>query len=128
MRPFEITFKYISEIRHGSPYNLVELTHTAYKNIILKAHNDWQDKQSWTQKGDYVALVKWDFVNTDPGFIVILIDTNSGEMTESIRVQGCCEKIILSNDLKVNYQTFTLISENNEEKKYGLKEGNIKLK
>ena len=123
MKPFEIKFKHISEIRHGSPYNLVELTHTAYKNLNLKSHNDWQDKQSWTSKGDYVALVKWDFVNSDPGFIVILLDTNSGEMTESRRVQGCCDKIILGDDLCVNYQTFTLISDNNEEKKYGLKEG-----
>jgi hypothetical protein len=128
MKPFEIKYKHISEIRHGSPYSLVELTHTAYKNINLKAHNDWQDKQSWTQNGDYVALVKWDFVNSDPGFIVILLDTNSGEMTESSRVQGCCDKIILGNDLCVSYQAFTLISENNEEKKYGLKEGKIKIK
>ena len=127
MKPFEIKFKHISEIRHGSPYNLVELKHTAHSNINIKAHNDWQDKQSWTSNGDYVALVKWDFVDEDPGFIIILLDTNSGKMTESSRIEGCCEKIILANDLHINYQTFTLISEKNKKKEYGLKEGIIQF-
>jgi hypothetical protein len=127
MKPFEIKFKHISEIRHGSPYNLVELTHTACRNINIKAHNDWQDKQSWSSNGNYVALVKWDFVNEDPGFIVILLETNSGKMTQSSRIKGCCEKITISNDLFINYQTFTLISDNKERKEYGLKEGIIKI-
>lgn len=128
MRPFELKFNHISEIRHGSPYNLVELTHSPYRNIDLKNHNDWQDRQSWTTKGDYLALVKWEFINSDPGFVVILLDTDSGDMSESNRVQGCCHKIILNNDLCVKYQTFTLISENDDEKKYGLKDGKIKFK
>jgi len=128
MKPFEIKFKHISEIRHGSPYNIAELTHTPYRNINLKANNDWQDKQSWSPNGNYVALVKWDQIKGYPGFIVILLDTNSGEMNESNRIQGCCDKIILDNDLYVKYQTFTLISLNNEEKKYGLKKGQIKFK
>jgi len=78
MRPFEIKYKHISEIRHGSPYNLVELTHTASTNINLKTHSDWQDQQSWSPNSDYVALVKWNFVNSAPGFIVVLLDTNTG--------------------------------------------------
>lgn len=127
MRPFEITFKHISEIRHGSPYNLVELTHTAHRNISLKTNNDWQDKLSWSPNAEYLALVKWDFVKEEPGFIIILLDTNSGEITESARIQGCCEKIILGNDLSVNYKTFTLLSENNEENTFGLKEGIIRI-
>jgi hypothetical protein len=128
MKPFEIKFKYISEIRNGSPYNLVELTHNADREVDLKANDDWQDRQSWTRNGDFVALVKWNFINGEPGFLIILLDTNKGEITKSNRIQGCCHKIRLKNDLCLSYQTFTLVSEKNEEKKYGLKNGIIKLK
>ncbi len=127
MKPFEIKFKHISEIRHGSPYNLVELSHNANIKIKLKANDDWQDKQSWTRGGDFVALVKWNFINGEPGFIIILLDANTGEITKSSSILGCCHKIILSNDLCLKYQTYTLISEKNEEKKYGLKDGSMKL-
>jgi len=127
MKPFEIKYKLIGEIRHGSPYNLVELYHTANKNINLKANDDWQDKQSWSRNGDFVALVKWKFIKGEPGFIIILLNTNTGEITKSSRIQGCCNKIKLTNDLSLKYQTFTLVSEGNEETKYGLKDGNIKL-
>ena len=127
MKPFEIKFKHIGEIRHGSPYNLVELSHNANIKINLKANDDWQDKQSWTRSGDFVALVKWNFIKGEPGFIIILLDANTGKITKSSRILGCCHKIRLSNDLCLKYQTYTLISEKNEEKKYGLKDGNIKL-
>ena len=127
MKPFEIKYKRIGEIRHGSPYNLVELSHTANRRINLKVHDDWQDKQSWTRSGDFVALVKWNFNNGEPGFVIILLEANTGKITESSRIQGCCHKIRLANDLCLKYQTYTLISEKNEEKKYGLKDGSIKL-
>ena len=127
MKPFEIKFKHISEIRHGSPYNLVELSHNANIKIKLKTNDDWQDKQSWTRSGDFVALVKWNFINGEPGFIIILLDANTGEITKSSSILGCCHNIRLSNDLCLKYQTYTLISEKNEEKKYGLKDGSMKL-
>ncbi len=127
MRPFEIIFKNVGEIRHGSPYNIAELVHTGPKYIKLKAHNSWQDKLSWSPNGNFVALVKWEHNNSDPCFLLILVDSKTGVEINSTRIEGCCEKIRLSNDLVVKYKSFTLLSENNSKKEYGIKDGEYRF-
>ena len=127
MKPFKITFKYIKEIWHGSPYNTADLIHTNYKNIKLETNNDWQDKFSWSPNNEFLALVKWKIIKADPGFSIILLNTKTGEMTESPRIRGCCESIDLDDDLFVTYEIFTLIDEGNQKKKYGLKNDTMKI-
>jgi len=43
-------------------------------------------------------------------------------------IKGCCDSVRLRNDLSIYCETFTLISEQNEKKIYGLKSDEIKSK
>jgi len=125
MKSFQIKYKHISEIRHGSPYNLAELEIVGENRIKIEPNNSWQDKHSWSKNGKYVAQIKWDFENNAPGFRVIIIDTATGGKLQSDWIQGCCHKLRLRNDLSIYYETFTLISENMKKKIYGLKSNEI---
>jgi len=127
MKPFKITFKNSKEIWHGSPYNRADLIHTNYKNIKLGTNNDWQDKFSWSPNNEFLALVKWEIIDADPGFSIMLLNTKTGEMTETSRILGCCESIDLDDDLLVTYEVFTLINEDNKQKQYGLKNDTMKI-
>jgi hypothetical protein len=127
MKPFKIKFKNCTEIWHGSPYNRADLIHTYHKNIKLDYNNDWQDKISWSPNNEFLVLVRWKIIEADPGFSIILLNTKTGEMTESKRIRGCCESINLNDDLFVNYEIFTLIDEGNQKIKYGLKNDTMKI-
>jgi len=126
MKPFEIKFDIIGEIRHGSPYNLAELNIIGKSDFIIKRNNDWQNIQSWTKDYKYLALVKWDLKNSDPGFKVILFDSKKGQLKKTDRISGCCNKIKLEKELNIACEIFTLTSQPNEKKEYGIVNEKIK--
>ena len=126
MKPFEIKFNIISEIRHGSPYSLAELNVSGKFDFTINQSNDWQNIQSWTKDFQYFALVKWDFKNSEPGFRIVLFDSNKGELKKTDRISGCCNKIKLDKDLNIDCEIFTLISKPTEKKEYGILTQKIK--
>ncbi len=128
MRPFQIKHNNISEIRHGSPYNLAEVEIVGKTKFSIEKNNGWQDKYSWSRDGKNVALVKWEHIDSEPGFIIVVINSSTGEQLHSNWIQGCCHTVRLRNDLSIYYETFTLISEQNEKKTYGLKSNEIEIK
>ncbi|MCB0381539.1 MAG: hypothetical protein KDD24_09800 [Flavobacteriales bacterium] len=127
MRPFQIKYKNIGEIRHGSPYNLADIVIIGTIKFSIEKNNSWQDKCSWSRDGNNVALVKWKHIKSEPGFIIIVINSHTGKQLHSNWIQGCCHKVRLRNDLTIYYETFTLISEQNGKKVYGLKSNEIKM-
>ena len=126
MKPFQIKYNVIGEIRHGSPYNLAELETTEECKFSIEKNDNWQDKHSWTTNGKYFAQVKWDLENNEPGFRIIIFDSEKGEVMKTDRISGCCAKLKLNNELDINYETFTLISKPAEKKQYGIFKGKIK--
>ena len=120
MKPFEIEFNIISEIRHGSPYNLAELNVIGKSDFKIKRNNDWQNIQTWTKDYKYFALVQWDLKNNEPGFRVILFDSKKGQLKKTDRISGCCNKIKLDSELNVDCEIFTLTSQPTEKKEFGI--------
>lgn len=116
MKPFEIEFDIISEIRHGSPYNLAELNIIGKPNFKIKRNNDWQNIQTWTKDFKHFALIKWDLKNNEPGFRVILFDSKKGQLKKTDRIPGCCNKIKLDAELNIDCEIFTLTSNLSEKK------------
>lgn len=126
MKPFKIEFDIISEIRHGSPYSLAELNVVGKPDFKIKRKNDWQNIQYWTKDYKYFALVKWDLKKNEPGFRVILFDSKNGQIKQSDRISGCCNKIKLDSELNIDCEIFTLISKPTEQKEYGIVTEKIK--
>ena len=125
MKPFQIKYIIKSEIRHGSPYNLVELDIVGKPNFIIERNNNWQNKHSWSKNGKFFAQVKWDLINNESGFKIILFDSEKGEIMESEHISGCCDKLKLTDSLDIEYETFTLISIG-KKKGFGMVKGQVK--
>ena len=123
MKPFQIKYKNKQEIRHGSPYNIAEIEIDENLNFQIDFNDGWQDKHAWSKDSKYLALVKWEIIDSEPGFVIVLIDIVNGEQIISKRIDGCCNKIRLRNDLSIYYESYTTIS--NE--KFGLINNEIKL-
>ena len=126
MKPFKIEFHIISEIRHGSPYNLAELNVIGKSDFKIKQNNDWQNIQTWTKDYKYFALIKWDLINNEPGFRVILFDSKKGQLKKTDRISGCCNKLKLDNELNIDCEIFTLTSQPTEKKEYRIISKKIK--
>lgn len=126
MKPFEIEFDIISEIRHGSLYNVASVSIIGNSNFRINPNNSWQDIQAWSDNSQYFALVNWDFKDSDPGFRVHIFDTRSGELIETDRISGCCHSLEIDNELNLDVEIFTLISKPNEKKQYGVTTKRIK--
>lgn len=125
MKPFQIKYKIISEIRHGSPYKVAEIETIGRCNFELKRFNDWQDIHSWSTDDKYLAQVKWDIEHNEPGFRIVLFDSELGQVMQTDRVVGCCHKIRLDNNVDIQYETFTLTSKADEKKQFGIIKGKI---
>jgi hypothetical protein len=120
MKPFEIEFDIIGEIRHGSAYNLAELNIVGKSDFKIKRNNDWQNIQSWTKDYKYFAVVKWDIKNSEPGFRVILFDSKNGQLEKTDRISGCCNKIKFAKELNIDCEIFTLTSQPFKKREYGI--------
>lgn len=120
IKPFDIEINIISEIRHGSPYNVAELKIIGKPGFKIKRNNDWQNIQAWTDDNKYLALIKWDITLNEPGFRIALFDSMKGLLKKTDRIPGCCNTIKLNAELNIECEIFTLISKPNEEKEYGI--------
>lgn len=118
MRPFEIKFDTISEIRHGSPYNVARVSIIGDANFKIIPNNHWQDIQAWSDNSQYLALVNWDFIESNPGFRVHLFDTQSGELIKTDRIKGCCHSLKIDNELNLDMEIFDFNSEPTRKKLY----------
>jgi len=74
MKPFQVKYNILGEIRHGSRYNLAELETVGESKIKIERKNNWQDKHSCSKNGKYLAQVKWDIEYNEPGFRIIIFE------------------------------------------------------
>ncbi len=88
----KVEFYDCSEIRMGSPYQICSLR-VGGGWLAKLGDRPWQNKVAHSADGRIVALVYWDIVRNEPGFRVLAINTQSGQITESGRVAGCCDSI-----------------------------------
>ncbi|MES2765875.1 MAG: hypothetical protein V4642_08410 [Bacteroidota bacterium] len=126
MNSVHIKYEVISEIRHGSPYNLAKL-YVADNSFYIQPDAHWQDKHAWSQDNRYLAQIQWAINNDEPGFFIMMFDRATGEVVRSKRIIGCCNELFLGNDLIIHYETYTLVSFKNEKQKYGLVKGTIQM-
>ncbi|MBL7725817.1 MAG: hypothetical protein JNK27_16885 [Chitinophagaceae bacterium] len=96
-RPFLIKFTNADEIRMGSPFNSCDIEIVGYDKIKLPKGN-WQDKYAWTDDSKKLLLIKWNFENNEPGFHLFLIDIETGQKKESLRLVGLPTNISLIDD------------------------------
>ncbi|SDR71303.1 hypothetical protein [Christiangramia echinicola] len=120
--PFSINFKIISEIRHGSAYNIANLIIEEDFPFQIKSNDSWQDKYSWSPNKDGLVLIKWDIKEAQPRFKIYTFDLKNEKLDISDQINGCCHKIKIRNDLTSNYEVYTLINE----KEFGFKSGENK--
>lgn len=99
--PFEIIFTDINEIGMGSPYNTcnIELKGTH----IRLPQASWQDKYAWAGDSGTLVLIKW--ASHEPAFQFFIIDTNSGQIQESKKINGCLKTIETTGN-KIKYSKF----------------------
>jgi len=88
----------------GSPYNACDLRLSG-QWIPRLPDVTWQDKLACSPDGSYVALVYWDFVDNQPGFRVVVIDTISQLVSEYGQSEGCCDRLWW-DDEGLHWQTF----------------------
>ncbi len=120
--PFSISFNIISEIRHGSPYNIAHLMIDRDFPFQINIKESWQDKYSWSPNKYGLVLIKWDIVENNPAFKIYTFDLKNKKLEISNRINGCCHKIKIRNDLTSNYEVYTLL----KEKGFGIKLGENK--
>ena len=88
----EIQFINKREIRMGAEFNICKL------NIIGKVKpnlsgDDFQDILCWSLDFNFLALVRWNINNNNPGFNVYIINCKQNDVKKSDRIEGCCESI-----------------------------------
>ena len=87
-----VTFCDVAEIRMGSPFNSCRLSLNGdwIPEIGL---DDYQDKYAESPGKEYLALVKWDVKQNNPGFRLVIVDSRGRTVTTSSRVSGCCQSL-----------------------------------
>ena len=108
--PVHIRFKVISEIRHGSPYNITHLIIDGDFPFNINKEEAWQDKFSWSTNKNSLALIKWELLENEPGFKILTYDFDKNKLYQSNRIIGCCNKIRLKNNLNSKYEVYKLIN------------------
>ena len=76
----------------GSPYSCCRLAFDSDVAFDLPDRN-WQDVWCRSDDGRYIAFVAWDTPGNQPGFRLIVVDTDTNTVTEHQRNSGCCKAI-----------------------------------
>jgi len=101
---FKIAFVNCYEIRMGSPFNICDLEIDSEWRSLLPEH-DWQDKIAYSPDQRFIGLVRWDTRGNEPGFRIIILDTETKQRAESPRIDGCCDHVSWGRS-GVAYRTF----------------------
>lgn len=98
---YEVSFKNLSDIHMGSPYNsgTVKLSGDFVPPIFPRG---FQDRYAVSDDGQICFLVEWTNV-VDPSFRIWKIDAHQKNVTKSHIIPGCCERIAYCDGLiKIN--------------------------
>jgi hypothetical protein len=86
---FSVSFRNWGEIRQGSPYNTYSATFTGrwkpnlrQYNLPVEPDHGWTNLYATSDDGRYHALIEWDLTDNNPGFHIVIFDTQE----RSIRV------------------------------------------
>lgn len=95
----EVDFLDCGEIRMGSPYNECRIRLTLGWQPPIPT-SGFQDLCAASPDGRYLALVRWDTPNNEPGFIVFTLDNEEQTVSYSPRQRGCCDKLWWENGFR----------------------------
>jgi hypothetical protein len=106
-RPFNVTFKYLRKVQKEPPYNSYN-----YCDIILSGagkiqipETKWQDKFAWTNDSKSLVLVEWSETENVPAFVLVKVNTETGEIKKSIKMAGAINTLDIS-EKSVRYNKF----------------------
>jgi hypothetical protein len=94
MRHPNLSIKFIDlgEIAMGSPYRAGRIA--IQGSWIPNLPNvGWQDLHAQSRSARYHALVMWDIVDGDPGFRIVVLDSQKKSVAKSARFRGCCSTL-----------------------------------
>ena len=100
-----VAFQDVKEIRMGSPYNVcrIRLSGPWVPNL---PNTDWQDLSAQRDDGEAVALVRWDTPNNEPGFRIVVINSQMKTVRTSQRFQGCCQRLSWLGPNRIAWRAF----------------------
>ena len=78
----------------GSPFNRCDIKISREWAAKID-QGTWQDKMAKSPDGRKLALIRWDINDkNEPGFRVLTLDSNTGNIEVSNRVSGCCRTLV----------------------------------
>jgi hypothetical protein len=95
--PFEVILTHITEIRMGSPYNTCHLSLSGFDKVNIDSYG-WQDKFAWNNDSSVLILVKYNVEGNIPGFNLVRINAETGEMRESRKIFGLVNNLSINNN------------------------------
>lgn len=103
--PLKVNFLDVSEIRMGSPYHICRLELKGLDLPFIEDLTEFQDIYSWSDDYKYLALVRWNTENNEPGFHLLIFDIKKKRVKETKRFEGCCSKVYFQNGV-FNFKSF----------------------
>ena len=103
----KIKFNIISEIRHGSPYNLAELIIEGNEQLKINKTDNWQDVIAWSKDRKNFALVQWNTDQGEPSFNIFLFDSINGLTKVFNDIIGCCHELTFDKNKNLLCEIFT---------------------
>lgn len=92
MPSLQVTFRYVREVRMGSPHNTCDIEFDGAWGPPLPTE-DYQDIKAESPDGSHVALIQWNTRGNTPGFHVIRIDTKRQTWHKTRRIAGICKDL-----------------------------------
>ncbi len=90
----EATFFDCCEVRMGSPSEVCSLRlQGSWLPPGLNEQREWVRVSASNRDRSLLALARWDIQENAPGFRLLVIDTHNKSVTESHRLEGCCESL-----------------------------------
>jgi hypothetical protein len=94
MKRIRVRFLERNEVRMGSPYATCRVCLSGGRVPDLPNRGrDFQSLKAWSSDDRFLALVRWAVRSNRPGFTVVIVSPGGGAVTESARIEGCCESI-----------------------------------
>jgi hypothetical protein len=105
MNKVEVKISNLSEIRMGSPFNTCDIQLIGINDLHLPK-SGWQDKFAFTEDSKQLILIKWNFPNNEPGFILYSIDIENQSYQVSGQLLGLPKTVSINNEGRVLISKF----------------------
>lgn len=106
MKNIPFCFEQIREVRMGSPYHICTIRFSESLRPRLPT-TDYQDLFAVSPDEKHYALVRWDTPDNEPGFRVIIVNSETADLWQSQRIKGCCKGLELAGSEVIIRSTST---------------------